>query len=267
MPLVICVVSRTRGRGKTSLIERLTKRFSSEGFKVATVKHISGSFDTAKKDTWRHLEAGAATTVASTLKEIVTITRTKNPPLEKALDAIHIKPELILVEGYKKSSYPKILCADTAEDAQAALKEISNILMVSGLISSNAIEKERFEAKFPKPPLYDFAEIVSALKDMLVSSILKDLPGLNCKHCGYNSCRDFAKAILRGEATLKDCELLTTNVATLKVDGKNIPIGKFPQQIIRGVTLGVIETLKGVRKHPHLIEITVKVDVEEESSQ
>ncbi len=267
MPLVICVVSRTRGRGKTALIERLTKRFTSEGFKVATVKHISGSFDTAKKDTWRHLEAGASVTVASTPNEVIAIIRTKNPPLEKALDVIHIKPELILVEGYKKSSYPKILCADTAEDAQAALKESSNIVMVSGLISSNAREKKRFEAKFPKPPLYDFDEVVSALKDMLVSSILKDLPGLNCKHCGYDSCRDFAKAILRGEATLKDCEPLTTNVATLKVDGKNVPIGKFPQQIIRGVTLGVIETLKGVRKHPHLIEITVKADVEEESSQ
>ena len=167
MPLVICVVSRTKGRGKTALIERLTKRFTSEGFRVATIKHISRCFDAAKKDTWRHLEAGAVITVASTPNEIVTITRTKNPPLEKALDAIYIKPELILVEGYKMSSYPKILCADTAEDAQAALKEISNIVMVSGSISSNVEEKERFETKFPKTPVYDFEEVTSALKEML----------------------------------------------------------------------------------------------------
>ena len=267
MPLVICVVSRTKGRGKTALIERLTKRFTSEGFKVATVKHISGSFDTAQKDTWRHLEAGAVITVASTPNEIVTITRTKNPPLEKALDAIYIKPELILVEGYNKSSYPKILCADTAEDTQATLKEISNVVMVSGSISSSVKEKEMFEAKFPKTPVYDFEEVVSALKEMLADSIVRELLGLNCKHCGYDSCRDFAKAILRGEATIKDCEVLTTNIATLKVDGKKIPIGKFPQQIIRGVTLGVLDTLKGVRKHPHLIEITVKADVERDSSQ
>ncbi|MFQ5758171.1 MAG: molybdopterin-guanine dinucleotide biosynthesis protein B [Candidatus Bathyarchaeia archaeon] len=262
MPLVICVVSRTKTRGKTALIERLTKRFTSEGFKVATVKHIRGSFDTAEKDTWRHLEAGAVITVAATPNEIVATTRAKKPPLEKTLDAIYSKPDLIFVEGYKKSSYPKILCADTAEEAQAALKEISNIVMVSGLISSSVEEKERFKAKFPDTLVYDFEEVAAALKEMLADSILRRLPGLDCKHCEYDSCRDFAKAVLRGEAAIKDCEVLTTEIATLKVDGDNVPIGKFPQQIIRGITLGVLDTLKGVRKHPHLIEITVKADVE-----
>jgi molybdopterin-guanine dinucleotide biosynthesis protein B len=267
MPLVVCVVSRTRGRGKTGLVERLAKRFNSEGFTVATVKHISGSFDTAKKDTWRHLEAGAVMTVASTSNEMVTITRTKNPTLKKALDAIYLKPDLIFVEGYKKSSYPKILCADTAEEAQAAAKEISNIVIVSGLIASNAEEKEKFEEEFVKNPVYDFEEVVSKLKEMMIDSILKNLPGLNCKHCGYDSCREFAKAILSGEATMRQCEVLATDIATLKVDGKTVPVGKFPQQIIRGVTLGVLETLKGVRKHPHRIEILVNADVEEGADQ
>jgi len=267
MPLVVCVVSRARGRGKTGLVERLAKRFSSEGFIVATVKHISGSFDTAKKDTWRHLEAGAIMTVASTSNEMVTITRTKNPTLKKALDAIYIKPDLIFVEGYKKSSYPKILCADTAEEAQAAVKEISNIVIVSGLIASNSEEKEKFEEEFPKNPIYDFEEVVSELKEMMIDSILKSLPGLNCKHCGYDSCREFAKAILSGEATMRQCEVLATDIATLKVDGKTVPVGKFPQQIIRGVTLGLLETLKGVRKHPHRIEILINANVEEGADQ
>lgn len=57
MTLVICVVSRGRSRGKTCLIEALTKQFAGEGFRVATVKHINGSLDTANKDTWRHLKA------------------------------------------------------------------------------------------------------------------------------------------------------------------------------------------------------------------
>ncbi len=170
MSLVICVVSRTKAKGKTALIEQLIKRLTSEGFKVATIKHISNSFDAIKKDTWRHLEAGAAMTVASTKNEIVTITRTRNPPLEKALDAIYIQPDLILVEGYKKSSYPKILCADTAKDAQAALKEISNVVMVSGLIASKAGEKEELEKKFPDTPVYDFSGVFSALKEMLADS-------------------------------------------------------------------------------------------------
>jgi len=258
MTLIICVVSKARARGKTALVERLTSRFSSEGFSVATVKHTSGSFDTAKKDTWRHLEAGAVVTVASTPNEIVVITRRKKPSLEKALDAIHVEPELILVEGYKRFSYPKILCADTAEEGQAIIKQISNVVMVSGRISGSVKEKERFQTKFPDIPVYDFEEMVSALKGMLVKSILGSLPGLNCKHCGYDSCLDLAKAIIGGEATKKDCEVLAMNITTLKVDGKNIPIGKFPQQIIRNLVMAVLDTLKGVGKHPQYVEITVK---------
>lgn len=262
MPLTICVVSRTRRSGKTALIEQLTKRFTSEGFRVATVKHISGSFDTARKDTWRHLKAGAAITVASTSKEIVTIKRTANPPLKKALNAIYIEPDLILVEGYKKSTVPKILCTDTADDAAAALKEISNIVMVSGHIASRGREKEKFQMEFPETPVYNFEELVPALKERLVRSIVRRLPGLNCGHCGYDTCLEFAKAILRGEATMQDCEVLATNIATVSVDGKNVPMMKFVQQIIRGVTLGLSGTLKGVKKHPNLIEITVKADAE-----
>ena len=267
MPLVICVISRTKGRGKTALIEQLTKRFTSEGISVATIKHISSAFDTAKKDTWRHLEAGAVITVASTPNEIITIARTRNPPLERVLDAIHIKPELIVVEGYKKSPYPKILCAENAEEAQVAIKEISNILMVSGSISSNAEEKERFESKSPGTPVYDLEGVVSAIKEMLADTILRDLPGLNCKHCGYASCRDFARAILRREATMKDCEVLATDITKLKIDGKIVPIGKFPQQILRSVITGILGTLKGIKKHPRHIEVTVKADVEKDGNQ
>ncbi|MEA2089320.1 MAG: molybdopterin-guanine dinucleotide biosynthesis protein B, partial [Thermoproteota archaeon] len=255
MPLVVGVVSRTRGRGKTTLIERLTKRFTREGFRVATVKHISGFFDTARKDTWRHLESGAVITVASTPKEIVTISKTPNPPLEKALEAIYTTSDLIFVEGYKKSSIPKILCADTTEDALVALKEISNIIMISGGIASRSQEKEKFQTEFPETPVYNFEELVSALKERLARSILRRLPGLNCGHCGYNTCLEFAKAVLKGEATMQDCEVLAASIATVTVDGKNVPIMKFVQQIVRGVTLGIINTLKGVKKHPNRIEI------------
>ena len=258
MSLVICVVSTGRRKGKTAVIERLTKRFASQGLRVATVKHITGHFDAAEKDTWRHLEAGATVTVASTPREIVVITKSMNLSLEKALEHIHVQTELTFVEGYKNSSYPKILCADTAEDAKSALKEISNVVMISGEILNSVMEREKLEAEFEEPPVYDFEEMVSALKEMLEDSITESLPGLNCKECGYDSCLDLVKATLAAEATVKDCKVRETNVAYLKVDGKMIPIGKFPQEIIRGMTLGMVESLKGVKRNPCRIEITVK---------
>jgi molybdopterin-guanine dinucleotide biosynthesis protein B len=171
--LIICVVSRTKKRGKTALIERLIQRLADQEFKAATVKHISSSFDTPKRDTWRHLEAGAVMTVASTPNELITLTRTRAPSLEEALDAIGIEPDIILVEGYKTSSYPKILCANTAEEAQDALKEISNIIMVSGLISGNAKEKKQLESRSPNIPVYEFMEVARVLKEMLIKKDLR----------------------------------------------------------------------------------------------
>ena len=85
----------------------------------------------------------------------------------KALIRRTIKELEKAFEGYKRSSYPKILCANTAEEAEAALKEISNIVMVSGLISGDAEEKELFESKSPSIKVNDFEKIVSVLKQML----------------------------------------------------------------------------------------------------
>jgi molybdopterin-guanine dinucleotide biosynthesis protein B len=258
--LVICVVGRGRLRGKTRLIETLIERFAVEGFRVATVKHIHGAFDTAQKDTWRHLEAGAVVAVASTPTEVIAIRRRKTSVLEEALEAILVDTDLVLVEGYKKSPYPKILCADTASDALAAVKDIQNVVMISGSIASKVKEKEMFRAEFPEIRVYELEEVISAVKEMMTQEILRSLPGLDCGHCGHAECLGLVKDILRGEATREDCVVLSTNLATLKVDGEVIPLGKFPQQILRSVTLGVLNTLKGVGKHPKTVELTIKTE-------
>lgn len=258
MPLIISVVSLVREKGKTSLIEQLTKRFTSEGLRVATVKHIHGSFDTAEKDTWRHLEAGAAMTIASTPREVVTIRRSVNPSLEEALEAVYVDSHLVLVEGYKTSSAPKILCAGIASDVEAAMKDVPNIVMVSGPIADNAKETKKLKAQLPGIEVYGFEELVSALKEKMAIKLLERLPGLNCGNCGYASCLELSKAILRGEATLEDCEVLTTNIATLKVDDRIVPLGKFPQEILKGVIIGVLSSLKDVSEHPKNIEIKIR---------
>lgn len=226
MSLIICVVSQKSEKGKTTLIEQLINRFTIEKFKVATVKHIHGSFDTKKKDTWRHLEAGAIMTVASTLTEVVTLRRIIDPPLEESLEAIHVKPDLILVEGYKGSLAPKILCADNFSETLEAIKDIPNIIMISGPIINKSEERKMLMKKFPQIPAYSFEEIVSDLKERLVKRTLKSIPGLNS--------------------------------TTLKVDGKIIPLGRFPRKFLIGVIRGVLGSLKDVKKNPREIEILIR---------
>ena len=260
MTLVICVVGKGRSSGKTHLVEALTEKLVVERFRVATVKHIHRGFDTTNKDTWRHLEAGATVTVAATPTEVITVRRSRAPLLDEALKAIYVEADLVLVEGYKKSQYQKILCANTASEALAAMKDISNINMISGPVASKPEERNILKADFPEMKVHDLEEAVSAVKEMLAKDPLQNLPSLNCGHCGYDTCLELANAISAGEATKNDCKVFSTSLATLEVDGKIIPLSMFPQKILRGVIMGVLNNLRGVDKHPKKITINIKAE-------
>jgi molybdopterin-guanine dinucleotide biosynthesis protein B len=260
MALIICVVGKGRASGKTHLVETLTAKFTSESFKVATVKHLHRQFDSTDKDTWRHLEAGATTTVAATPTEIITMRRRKAPSLDEVLKTIEVDVDLVFVEGYKKSQYPKILAANTASEALAAMKDVSKIIGISGLIAGKPKEQEILKAKHSEIKVLGMEEAVSAVKEMLTKDILESLPGLNCGHCGRDTCLALAQAITAGDATKNDCQVLSTDLVALEVDGKIVPLSKFPQQILKGVTMGVLSNLRGVDGQPKHIKIKIKAE-------
>src|SRR4030067_1537492 len=75
---VIAVVG-TSGSGKTTTIEYLVSRFSKDGFKIGSIKHIhhaAFSMDTKGTDTWKHTHAGTTLTVAIAPTEIAMIKKT-----------------------------------------------------------------------------------------------------------------------------------------------------------------------------------------------
>lgn len=45
-------------------------------------------------------------------------------------------------------------------------------------------------------------------EDQAIAQILKDLPGKNCRACGYSSCHSFAQAVVQQEKAITDCRLL-----------------------------------------------------------
>lgn len=104
--------------GKTSLIVKIVKKLTDEGFKVATVK-ITGKkigMDTRGKDTWKHSQAGSKLVVLSTPIETSFIVKGK-----KDLDSIikYISElgsyDIILVEGANTDNIPKIRIGDIKE--------------------------------------------------------------------------------------------------------------------------------------------------------
>jgi len=107
---IIGVVSDSRKMGKTKLLVELIRRLVKKGYRVATVKHISEQvFDTPSKDTWLHLNAGASEVMAVTETELVRIGRPSRPSLELALSQLSGEYDFVLIEGFKRSRFPKIL--------------------------------------------------------------------------------------------------------------------------------------------------------------
>ncbi len=110
---MIVGIAGYQNSGKTTLVELLIPRVRSAGFKVATVKHIAHNdlrVDAGGSDTERHRRAGAHLSVAVSDLETVFFHETPGT-LDDVLRRIREleAPDLVLIEGFKGSAYPKIV--------------------------------------------------------------------------------------------------------------------------------------------------------------
>lgn len=98
--------------GKTTLVERLVAEFTTRGLTVATVKHAHHAFDIDHKgrDSWRHRAAGAheVAIVSDRMWAIIHPLRAEPEPRLDEILAKMAPSDLVLIEGYKRESYPKI---------------------------------------------------------------------------------------------------------------------------------------------------------------
>ena len=111
MTAAICIVGR-KNSGKTTLIERLLPELLARGRKVATIKHDAHDFDIdlPGKDTWRHRQAGSATTVIASSSKMAMVRLTDgDSSLDDLLRMVDRSYDLVIVEGLRRSPAPKIL--------------------------------------------------------------------------------------------------------------------------------------------------------------
>jgi molybdopterin-guanine dinucleotide biosynthesis protein MobB len=118
--------------GKTELICRLVAHFQSRGVAVAVLKHSHKlNLGDQGKDTGRYHGAGARN-VALAAPGLLQITRylPEDPTVEQALSVWAPDADLILVEGYKSGSLPKIALVGSQLE-----KVISDYSQVVALVS------------------------------------------------------------------------------------------------------------------------------------
>lgn len=124
-----------KNAGKTGLMERLVAEIKGRGFSVSTVKHAHHTFDVDHpgKDSYRHRNAGAHQVLLSSRTRWALMTELRDSD-ELALAELltRLDPvDLILVEGYKRDTHPKIEAHRAATDHPVIAHEDSTIRAVA----------------------------------------------------------------------------------------------------------------------------------------
>lgn len=105
--LAVCGVKNS---GKTTLIEKIVRELSKKGMKIAVIKHDGHDFvpDVPGTDSFRFQKAGAQTVaVYSPFRCMVIQNDAGGTDVEELVNSFQ-ETDLILIEGLKNSSFPKI---------------------------------------------------------------------------------------------------------------------------------------------------------------
>ena len=100
------------GSGKTTLVTSVIPVLVRRGLKVATVKHAHHEFDIDQpgKDSWLHRQAGASEVAIVSSRRWALIHELGAEPEPALTDVLaKISPvDLVIVEGFKRHSHPKL---------------------------------------------------------------------------------------------------------------------------------------------------------------
>ncbi len=222
--------------GKTTLIIRLSQELSRIGYSVAILKHASGNIDFPSTDTSKfRAHAGFVSAISSKESEIILKGRKRIEDILTYVDC-----DIVLVEGFKKEkTFPKIVCIR---------KEGEEKELFDGLQLFTA----SFEASISDYNILN-DDHIKKMASIVTERSFK-LPNLNCGHCGYESCYELAKEILRGKESIDKCVSLNPSIS-IKVGGAEFPLNPFMSNLFKNSFLAMLSSLKGFKKGTVEIEI------------
>lgn len=145
------------GAGKTTLIEQLIPRLVSQGLRVSLMKHAHHDFDIDQpgKDSWRHRQAGATEVmITSTHRWVLMHELRGEPEPDLQTQLRRFEPcDLVLVEGYKRASIPKIAIHRAAAGRAPIQMDDPDVVAVA---TDTALD-----TRLPRLDLNDYDAIVS----------------------------------------------------------------------------------------------------------
>ncbi|MFS0918219.1 molybdopterin-guanine dinucleotide biosynthesis protein B [Brevibacillus sp. 179-C 1.1 NHS] len=149
-PCVLQIVGYSNS-GKTTLLTKLIPILEQAGIRVGVIKHDGGhdfEWDQPGKDTWRYREAGASL-VAITSKTKTAIVEQKPQDLSVLIQRLaDAGAQLILVEGFKREGYPKLVLLRRPEDEEL----MSIVSHLVGIVSWT-------DRRQPELPFFDINDV------------------------------------------------------------------------------------------------------------
>lgn len=110
LPPAVSFVARS-GTGKTTLLEKVIAELKRRGWRLGVIKHDAHRFDIDHpgKDSHRFTAAGADTMLISSPAKLAMVKQhTESPAVETLIATYFRDVDLVLTEGFKMSSLPKI---------------------------------------------------------------------------------------------------------------------------------------------------------------
>jgi len=250
---IFCVVGARRSVGKTSLVEELVKQLSRKGVKVSTVKHASKSIDIPDKDTYRHLNSGAQATLAVSPTGSAIFLREND--LEMLIRRHLPKNGMILIEGFRRSKFPKIIVAAKSRDLE--IEGLSGPILA--VVCRSEEVREEAERMFPASFICNFQEVDKLAEKIINEAITSEIVKLgkaNCKLCGYESCLEYAKAIIYGLDEPGKCALNLR--VKVKIDDVNMKLKPYVESALGKMLQGFLSSLKGFNFNFENIVVEIK---------
>jgi molybdopterin-guanine dinucleotide biosynthesis protein MobB len=99
------------GTGKTTLLEQVIVHLKERGLRVGVIKHDAHRFDIDHpgKDSHRLTAAGADTMLISSPEKLAVVKKHQaSPPIEELIATYFKDVDIVLTEGFKLSSMPKV---------------------------------------------------------------------------------------------------------------------------------------------------------------
>jgi molybdopterin-guanine dinucleotide biosynthesis protein B len=243
MPKFVAVVGGKHS-GKTTIIQNLIPELKKRGYRVGTIKEMvrTPTIDTAETETCRYSEAGAEIIVAVPRTETVVFVK-KQLHLNEVLPFVN-DLDYVLLEGFEtEKTLPKIIAAKDFEEVMEYSDGLA--VAVSGLITDSKREELSSELLVP---MFNSLTEAEKLADVVEQKAFVKLSGLShCGECGYESCYELAKAIVKGDAEAKECVLQSKRGVKLEVNGCRIPLKEFPEEMVKRTIEGLISSLNGVQ--------------------